>query len=35
LAEKSEKVILVRPETSPDDIQGIAAAMACSRPEVD
>jgi len=26
LAEKSEKVILVRPETSPDDIQGIAAA---------
>lgn len=25
-AEKSEKVILVRPETSPDDIQGIAAA---------
>lgn len=27
LAEKSEKVILVRPETSPDDIQGIAAAV--------
>ncbi len=26
LAEKSEKVILVRPETSPDDIQGIAAS---------
>ncbi|MDM8001064.1 MAG: pyruvate, phosphate dikinase [Dehalococcoidia bacterium] len=26
LAEKNEKVILVRPETSPDDIQGIAAA---------
>jgi len=27
MAEKSEKVILVRPETSPDDIQGIAAAV--------
>ncbi len=26
MAERSEKVILVRPETSPDDIQGIAAA---------
>jgi len=26
MAEKSESVILVRPETSPDDIQGIAAA---------
>lgn len=26
MAEKSEKVILVRPDTSPDDIQGIAAA---------
>ncbi len=28
LAKKNEKVILVRPETSPDDIQGIAAAEA-------
>lgn len=28
LAKKNEKVILVRPETSPDDIQGIAAADA-------
>jgi pyruvate,orthophosphate dikinase len=26
MAEKSERVILVRPDTSPDDIQGIAAA---------
>lgn len=26
MAEKSEKVILVRPDTNPDDIQGIAAA---------
>ncbi len=28
MAKKNEKVILVRPETSPDDIQGIAAADA-------
>ncbi|MBI4331519.1 MAG: pyruvate, phosphate dikinase [Chloroflexi bacterium] len=28
LAKKNEKIILVRPETSPDDIQGIAAADA-------